>query len=225
MALRVAGGRPRRAQSRHLVGILGAGRQALETSGYCREEGLEIAFFLEERAPEYPRDLAQFDAPILTFNDDLDTWATTPVIASVGSPALRRRLVERWCKGRFQTVVSSHAWAAQDVIIGTGVTVAPRVSLNRLVRVGDHVLLNVGAILSHDVTVEDFATLSPGCAIGGGAVIRAAAFIGIGATVRDHVVIGSGAVVAAGAVVVDDVPDAATVMGVPARRVVLDAIQ
>jgi len=201
------------------IGIIGAGRQALETSGYCLEAGLTTAFFVEERPPTESRDLAAFGSPILTFESVAEEHLATPVISAVGLPELRRRLVGRWHGDRFVTVISAHAWLAADAAVGRGTTVAPGAALNRLVRVGAHVLVNVGVILSHDVTIDDFVTLSPGCAIGGLVSIGVGTFVGIGATVRDRVRIGKGAVVAAGAVVVADVADGETVRGVPARPV------
>ncbi len=199
------------------IGILGAGRQAIETDGYCREGGYSPSFFVEEEAPGYGRDDSAFRAPILTSRGDLEIRRSTPVVSAVGYPDVRRRLVELWPGDDFVSIVSLRAWVASDVVIGRGSTVAPNAALNRFVRVGDHVLVNVGAILSHDVAVADFATVSPGCAIGGGVTIGADAFIGIGAVVRNHVTIGRGAVVAAGAVVVNDVDDGMTVLGLPAR--------
>jgi sugar O-acyltransferase (sialic acid O-acetyltransferase NeuD family) len=201
------------------IGVLGAGRQALETSGYCRGEGIATAFFVEEEAPPYSRDPTPFRAPILTFDDDLSGWTGTPVISAVGSPVVRRRLVERWPGKAFLAVVSTRAWIADDAVIGEGTTVAPNACLNSLVTAGAHVLVNVGAVLSHDVVVEDFVSIGPGCAIGGCVRIGTGSFVGIGATIQERVSIGRGAFVAAGAVVVADVPDGQTVMGVPARAV------
>lgn len=199
------------------LGVLGAGRQALETCGYCAELGLAVVFLVEEVTPGYLRDPAPFAAPILAFRDLTEVHLRVPVTSAVGSPNVRRRLIERWGRPDFVTVVSARAWLAADVEIGTGTTVAPLAAVNRHARIGAHVLVNVGALISHDVHVDNFVTVSPGCVIGGGVSVGAGAFLGLGSTIRDHVNIGSDAVVAAGAVVVADVADGQTVMGVPAR--------
>ena len=201
------------------VGIIGAGRQALETAGYCSEIGLSPVFYVEEPVPQPGRDPADFVAPILTFDELTEDLLATPVVSAVGEPELRRRLIDRWRGCRFVSIVAPSAWLAGDAVVGIGTTIAPHAALNRLVRVGAHVLVNVGVILSHDVAVEDFATISPGCAIGGYVKIGSGAFLGIGATVRDRVNIGRGAVVAAGAMVVRDVAAGEIVRGVPARAV------
>jgi sugar O-acyltransferase (sialic acid O-acetyltransferase NeuD family) len=208
---------PKGTPERSAIGILGAGRQAIETAGYCREVGLQPVFYVEEIPPSESRDAAHYAAPILSFHEVEDDLLKTPVVSAVGAPAVRRRLVDRWHGAEFMQIVSPHAWIATDAVIGIGTTIAPMAALNRLVHVGAHVLVNVGAILSHDVTVEDFVTISPGCAVGGCVSIGSGTFLGIGATIRDRVAIGRGCVVAAGAVVVRDVPDGDVVRGVPAQ--------
>jgi sugar O-acyltransferase (sialic acid O-acetyltransferase NeuD family) len=198
------------------VGLLGAGRQAVETAGYCAEEGFETAFFIEEEPPGYGRVDQHYGAPILTFEDNLEELAATAVLSSVGVPTVRRRLVERWPGQNYLTLVSNRAWVAADSTLGSGCLVAPMAAVNRFCALGDHVLVNVGAIISHDVTIGDFSTVSPGCSVGGLVTVGRDSFLGIGCTVRDRISIGDGALVAAGAVVVDDVEDGQVVMGVPA---------
>ena len=199
------------------IGILGAGRQALETAGYCTELGITTAFFVEEEPPAYARDPGEFGAPILPFGAVTAAHLAMPMVAAVGDPRVRRRLVERWGGHRFVTVVSPRAWLAADVRVEGGTIVAPFAALNRKVRVGTHVLINVAAVFGHDVSIGDFVTVGPGCTIGGCVTVGDGAVLGIGATVRQGLTIGRSAFVAAGAVVVGDVGDGESVMGVPAR--------
>jgi sugar O-acyltransferase (sialic acid O-acetyltransferase NeuD family) len=199
------------------VGILGAGRQALETSGYCKELGVAVEFFIEEKPPGYDRDPTEYCAPILPFADGFRQFGEIPVVSAIGAPDLRQKFLERWEGNRFLSVVSARSWVADDATLGVGCTLAPFAALNRRVVVGEHVLVNVGAILSHDVVVGALSTLSPGCTIGGGTRIGAGVFVGVGATIIDHIVVGDGAHIAAGAVVVSDITDGDSVMGVPAK--------
>jgi serine O-acetyltransferase len=116
-----------------------------------------------------------------------------------------------------------------------GVPLLPRVA-HRLamalaqVSIGDPVVVQPGIYILHgqvviDGTVEigSGTTIAPWVTIGlragdyQGATIERNVSIGTGAKVIGAVRIGEGATVAANAVVVDDVPAGATVVGVPAR--------
>jgi sugar O-acyltransferase (sialic acid O-acetyltransferase NeuD family) len=201
---------------RGTVTILGAGRQAVETTGYCRSLGITVTAYVEEFATG---DHSGLDAAVMTFAD-ADTHATErPALTAVGTADVRRRFVQAWPGTEFLTVVGESAWISDDATVGEGTTVSPGALVNRFVQVGRHVLINTGAVLCHDVVVGDFATVGPGCAIGGVASVGDGAFIGIGATISDRVSVGRNAVVGAGAVVIDDVADGVTVVGVPARPI------
>jgi sugar O-acyltransferase (sialic acid O-acetyltransferase NeuD family) len=205
------------------VAILGAGRQALETAGYCAALGVETALFVEEHPPAYERSPEQYASPIRRLGVELSSFADLPAIGAVGSPEVRRRLVGGWPGDTWFTLISDRAWVSPEATIGAGSTVAPMAVVNRFVAIGPHVIVNTGATISHDTTVGEFTAVGPGVTVGGCASIGAGVILGIGATVRDHVTIGDGAFVAAGAVVVDDVAPGAVVMGVPARLTAIQA--
>ena len=84
-------------------------------------------------------------------------------------------------------------------------------------RVGLGAIVNTGATVDRDCVIGDGAHLCPGTHLASNVTVGEGSFIGIGAVVREGVTIGNNVVVGAGAVVLHDVPDGATVKGVPAR--------
>jgi len=121
-----------------------------------------------------------------------------------------------------------------------GVPIVPRL-LSRLcialfgIRIGDHALILEGLYLPHGNVVIDGpvvigrrVVIAPWVTIGVrqnnllGPLIGDGAFLGTGAKIIGNVMVGRSANVGAGAVVLDDVPDNASVGGVPARVLLKD---
>jgi acetyltransferase EpsM len=201
------------------IGIIGAGDQARETAAYILDAGLDIAWFaVEEGFLAAARTDPRLRAPVVALEDALAADAEVPVLVALGYPGDRRRLAEAWSGPTFAIHLSDAAWLAPGIPVGPGTVVCPGAVISAGARLGEHVLVNLGATLSHDCDVGDFATVSPGAHVAGHVTIGAGSFVGVGATVSDRCRIGSGCLIGAGSVVIRDVPDATVVVGVPARE-------
>jgi sugar O-acyltransferase (sialic acid O-acetyltransferase NeuD family) len=139
-------------------------------------------------------------------------------MGTVGDTTARRRLYEKVLDNGFECARAIHpqALVSASAAVGLGPTIMAGAVVNAGTRLGDNVIVNTGAIVEHDCTVGSHAHIATGAHVGGGVCIGEGAHVGIGATIRQGIVIGRGAIVGAGAVVVRQVPDSVTVVGVPA---------
>lgn len=195
------------------VGLIGAGGQAREVEQYLREYGVHPSFYAVDK--EYVAGDKRID--ILSPNEFEEM---TPVISAIGSPEVRRKMVESWKGEEFYSVVSKDAYIGEGVRLGSGVIVAPRAVLTTDIEVGDHVLINVAATVSHDVKLGNYVTIGPGAHIGGSVELGDGVFVGIGANVSNGIKVAEGSVIGAGAVVISDIMEPnSVVVGVPAKLI------
>jgi len=192
-------------------GIIGAGGQARETLSYAKSK--DLAFVAIDK--EYIQNPKEIDVL-----EPTDEQLGTSVIAAVGAPALKKKMVESWKGDSFISVISDEAYIDETTKKGQGCIIAPRAVITTHVEIGDHVLVNVAATISHDCTIGNYSTISPGAHIGGKVKIGDGVFIGIGSVISNDVKIANGVVVGAGAVLVSDADtENGVYVGVPAKLI------
>jgi UDP-perosamine 4-acetyltransferase len=113
--------------------------------------------------------------------------------------------------------IDPRAIISQSAIIGEGALIMPGAIINADVRLGHNVIVNTGAIVEHDCRIGNHVHVATGAALGGGVTVLDGAHVGLGAAIKQNLRVGRNAIVGAGAVVIHDVADNATVVGVPAR--------
>jgi UDP-perosamine 4-acetyltransferase len=113
--------------------------------------------------------------------------------------------------------IHPRAYVAATAKLGTNIVIAAGAVVGTDARIEDGVIINTSAIVDHECTIGPAAHICPAAALAGRVSVGEAAFVGLGSRVIQCLNIGRHAIVGAGAVVIADVPDFATVVGVPAR--------
>jgi UDP-perosamine 4-acetyltransferase len=203
---------------------LGAGGHAkvvIDILRHCRD--VEIIGLLD------PRDDLQGQSilgiPVIGTDDQLPVLFAQGVrevfngVGGLTDPAIRARLFHDARRAGFDVRSAIHpsALLSPSGSFGIGLTAMPGAVVNAGAVLGDNILLNTGAIVEHDCRVGDHGLIGPGAILAGNVTVEAGALIGMGALVREGVRIGRQARVGAGSLVLHDVPDQATVVGVPAH--------
>lgn len=200
--------------------LVGGGGHALVVAEAAGGRSLTIAGFYDDR--EGTALEARLGSRRLgRLEDFIRSAGSLPFIISVGSPELRERLVNSIgpSGARGATVIHPAAHVSETASLGPGVYVGPGAVVHSFAQVGAHAIINSGAVVEHECSIGVGCHVAPGSVLGGAAAAGAYTLVGLGSRVLPRVRIGDRAIVGAGAVVIENVPDSVTVVGVPARRI------
>lgn len=138
------------------------------------------------------------------------------VFIAIGNAEVRKRLSE----GRnVVTLIHPHAVIARDAVIGEGTVVMAGAVINPGARIGRGCIINTCSSVDHDCTVGDYCHVAVGAHLCGTVKTGDCTWIGAGATVSNNVNICGNCTIGAGCVVVKDIAEPGTYVGVPARKI------
>ena len=157
-------------------------------------------------------------ADAFTYKDEADFFV------AIGSNATREKIQEKLIDEGLNVVSLIHPSAVigTDVEIGIGSVVMAGVVVNSSTRIGKGCIINTSSSLDHDNVIEDYVHISPGVRTAGSVEIGKRTWVGIGSVISNNVNICSGCKVGAGAVVVKDITEPGTYVGVPVRKIKRD---
>lgn len=158
------------------------------------------------------------EVPVLGKIDQWQEHAQNAFIIAIGNNEARSRIaaqmpVQWYCAVHPRAIVSDYA------TLGKGTVIMPGAVINAGACVGEHCIVNTCAVVEHDCVLGDYVHISPQAALGGTVTVGAKSHIGIGASVRNNVSICDGCVIGAGAVVIKDLSELGTYVGVPAKKI------
>jgi len=143
------------------------------------------------------------------------------IFVAIGSNAVRQRIANSLIAKGFSLPILIHpsATVGRDVSVGYGSVVMAGVVINPSTQIGALCILNTACSVDHDGKLGAAVHISPGAHLAGSVTVGEQSWVGIGSSIIEGRMIGCRSIIGAGAVVVDDIPDDVTVVGVPARPI------
>ena len=147
-----------------------------------------------------------------------ETW----VVCSIGTGRTRRLVMERVLGNpalKAATLIDPSAIVGRSAVVGVGCVVCAGTVLAISSRLADHVIVNLNCTIGHDTVLDEFCTVHPGSNLSGKVHVGACTDIGTGAKIIQGKTICSCCTLGAGTVVVRDITESGTYVGVPAQKI------
>ena len=141
------------------------------------------------------------------------------VVFAIGSPLIKKQIYLQINNQHifYPILIHPNVQIGNFVSIGEGSIITAGVIITSNISIGKHVILNLQSTVGHDAKIGDFCSFMPSVNISGEVIIKDLVYIGTGAIIINQKNIGTSAIIGAGAVIIKDVPDGATVVGNPGK--------
>ncbi|MEJ8756938.1 acetyltransferase [Pontibacter sp. H259] len=143
------------------------------------------------------------------------------VAIAISNSAVRKSVVSSFVNHNliFPVLIHPNVLIGRDSTVNEGSIITAGNIITSNVNIGKHVILNLSCTVGHDVIINDYVSIMPGVNISGEVNIGENTFVGTGAKVIQQVVIGENVTLGAGAVVIGNLPDNCTAVGIPAMKI------
>lgn len=208
-----------------IIGVGGFAREMYWHAQNSRGFGTEwqIKGFLDGDVKLLPEDYAKLpdNIPVLGDVDSYEIREDDVFTCAVGTPAIRRKLIEKMLNRgvEFVSIIDKTAYIVPSAKIGRGVILTDRTHIDDHAMVGDFAVVNVLSGLGHDAQIGKYTCVMAYVDITGGVKIGDEVFIGGSVVITPKSVVGDGAYIGAGSVVLRKVKAGAKVFGNPAIEI------
>lgn len=144
------------------------------------------------------------------------------IVCAVGSAVVREKIISKILEiGEFEfpNLIDPDVQMSDSVKLGKGNIICAGNILTVNIEIKDFVILNLSCTVGHDAVIGSFVTIYPGVNISGCTTFGCGVELGTGSKIIQGVEIAENTIVGAGAVVVRDITEAGTYVGVPARKI------
>ena len=140
-------------------------------------------------------------------------------VIAVGSPQLREKIASKIIGDYLEVSGTTCKFLSRSISIGEGQVICDGCILTCNIQIGRLCQLNLATTIGHDCVIGDYFTTAPGVHISGNCTIGNRVYFGTNSCVIEGITICDDVVIGAGAVVVKDIIEPGTYVGVPARKI------
>ena len=158
--------------------------------------------------------------PILgTGLKDIPNCEKYSYFVSIGDVGYRKLWFDRVRERRLNiiNIIDSSAIISASAKMGIGNFVGKMAVINADAEIGNNNVINTKALIEHECKVGDHNHLSTNSVINGNVIVGNSVFLGSSSVCNGQLKIGSNAIIGSGSVIIKDIPEKVTVVGVPAR--------
>ncbi|MFR4518306.1 MAG: transferase [Dorea sp.] len=181
------------------------------------EKTWNLKGFIDDQQPIGTRSI---NTPSLLTENIKQSEKDLYVVCAVGNAKTRKRIAKVWKTPRQYTLPPSlilplsfrRNYHRRRSILCAGTILTTNITI------GKHVIINLDCTVGHDAIIEDYSTLYPSVNVSGMSTIGRGSEIGTGVNIIQGKTIAQDVIVGAGSVVVKDLLESGTYVGIPAKK-------
>ena len=141
------------------------------------------------------------------------------IVFAIGNPVTKKKIISKISNDKlsFPELIHPNVLIGHDVSIGAGSIICAGCIITSNIKIGQHVILNLGCTVGHDTEIGNYSSFMPSVNISGEVCCGEGVYTGTGAKIINQLSIGDETTIGAGAVVAKSLPSGCTAVGVPAK--------
>ncbi|WMJ87117.1 acetyltransferase [Anaerocolumna sp. MB42-C2] len=142
-------------------------------------------------------------------------------VCALGNPRDKYNIIQKASAYpvNYATLIHPDAKVNKYSELGSGCIICCNSFISVNTKIGNHVCINPGCGIGHDTIIEDYTSLYWNVTLSGNVCIHEGCEIGSKAIVIQKKTVGKWSIIGAGAVIIRDLPENCTAVGVPGRTI------
>lgn len=156
---------------------------------------------------------------VIGTTNDISRYKNSYFVCAIANPKIRKQIIECHNDLNYATIIDPSMQVSNYIDVGVGTIISLNCTLTVNIKIGNHVIINYDCTIGHDSFIGDFVTVYPSVNLSGSTCVFDCCEIGTGSQIIQGKKIEKNTIIGAGSVVISDIPENCTAVGVPAKPI------